>query len=739
MSRKRNKGGQPSKPNVVGEHDELGEVMVEESGMPLAVIDAAQEPVLESHAVQPEDGDMQPVTIPRIKDPSTDTHGEASHESIQVSPDAFVGASEDYTRESWLRRIVPLIVGGLIVIALIISIGGFFFINQFLDASAQSQIVKKSFESIQQSVINLDFRTALAEFPKGALALDRLNATLVRASFFEAVPWLGPRITETHRAVLVLRDTFSAGQQLLSIVSDVGEVIFRRNKNQQFEFYMRSLSEDEKGTILDIVSKSLPTLKGVQATLLLSMHTIDSIDRSLLSAELDDALTKVRAGAQQIEALLAAWQPLAGVVPSFLGFPQEKTYLILFQDSSEVRATGGVISHYGILKLHNGEITYLKTDNVYNLDDKAESALATKPPRELSKLFSGSIKKWLLHDANWSPDFYVTAQQAEALYAQESGAGHIDGVLAATPELIKTLLLFSGPVRIEGRDYTANTFMQQLEFEVQEGNYRRGITDAKRKEIFGAMVSRIGDRLLTLPLTSWIDIYKSIETRLNEKQLLVYFHDQALQKFVHDHNWTGEIRPTNGDFLMVTDSIFGSLKTESVMDKQVRYSMHEDKDHFMVARVDLIYTNNGVQSDITTTYRDWVRVYVPKGSKLVSVQGIAPTHPNEKSAPLEITEKDGTIEFAGFFAIEPRHTETLSIEYVLPDHIYKSVRQGTYSLLLQKQPGSSNQHFEGALTFLHPIHSYSPTGFFNSTPSPTTLNLLSDFRTDQEFTITLEK
>ncbi|MDP2631106.1 MAG: DUF4012 domain-containing protein [Candidatus Uhrbacteria bacterium] len=729
MSRRKKKTNTPS-----SQTDELGEVIEEETGISLSDLTA---PTLER-------GEKDTPSEPELPSPTPSPQASSFQmpEHTDQDKDAeLLGMAEEYEKESVMSRLVPAAMGIIVAILIVGTVVFGVIISRLLDAKSQADAATRAFESFEQSITNLDFRTALAEFPKGHTAIASLEQRVEEFQFITGVPWIGPAIRETYSALGILNRVFTSGEQLLSIVSKVGTSVLRTNGDKTFELYMKTLSIDEKGAILKIISEAIPTLNGARASLQLAVRQIDTLDQGRLSSQLRNAVTQTRVGAQEIQSAIDSWLPLAEVIPSFLGYPDEKAYLILLQDTSELRATGGFISHYGILKIHNGEVTLLKTDNVYNLDDRAERLVSLPPPGPVGQYLSKDIKKWFLRDANWSPDFGESARQSEGLYHLEGGQEKkIDGVLAATPELVRSLLRFSGPIRIEGRDYTADNVLENLAFEVREGNYRRGISEADRKEIFGQLIARMGERLLDLPLTRWLELYKIIEARLNEKNLLLSFHDQALQKFAQNRNWTGEIRQTAGDFLMVVDTTQGTLKTESVMDKQIRYTMRQDPDGFLVGHVELTYKNNGALSDVTTSYRDWVRILVPAGSTLVSTNGAQASDGHSPSSALEITSEHGTMQFGAFINVEPRYTKVFTLEYRLPDRIYDQMKKtGVYSLLVQKQPGNSHSRFQGNLMFLTPVAGYAPSGFFNSKRSSQSLDIFSDLRTDQEFTVQLEK
>ncbi len=57
---------------------------------------------------------------------------------------------------------------------------------------------------------------------------------------------------------------------------------------------------------------------------------------------------------------------------------------------------------------------------------------SSRRPGPLSRYLLGPKQPWQLADANWSPDFPTSAQEAVRLYRNEGGAGPIDGVLGIT-------------------------------------------------------------------------------------------------------------------------------------------------------------------------------------------------------------------------------------------------------------------------------------------------------------------
>ena len=76
-------------------------------------------------------------------------------------------------------------------------------------------------------------------------------------------------------------------------------------------------------------------------------------------------------------------------------------------------------------------------------------------------------------------------------------------------------------------------------------------------------------------------------------------------------------------------------------------------------------------------FRDWLRVYLPKGSQLVEATGF--------ETGQAVGEDLGKTVIEGFFTLTPLNNKTLTFKYKTP---YKPA--SSYELFLQKQAGAKN-------------------------------------------------
>lgn len=126
-------------------------------------------------------------------------------------------------------------------------------------------------------------------------------------------------------------------------------------------------------------------------------------------------------------------------IPQLLGQDKKMSYLLLLQDSRELRPTGGLISSYGIFTFEKGKIIDNTIFDVATADNQLRGYVA--PPTPIRKYLGQT--NWLLKDSNWDADFRVNAPKAEWFLETETGQ-NVDGVFAINLDLFNSLNNFKG-------------------------------------------------------------------------------------------------------------------------------------------------------------------------------------------------------------------------------------------------------------------------------------------------------
>ena len=384
-------------------------------------------------------------------------------------------------------------------------------------------------------------------------------------------------------------------------------------------------------------------------------------------------------------------RPAIDFVPTILGFSESQTYLLLFLNNTELRPSGGFIGSYATVRVENGSADVLVMEGTESIDARAPSNFQEVPPDPIQQYLG--IHRWYFRDSNWSPDFTVSADRAEQFYAAEGGvaADDIDAVIGITPTVLEHVLSLTGPITIQGITFTSENVIETLEYEVEYGYKKRGITFAERKQIMRPLLLEVLSKLKSDVLFSYNTYIATFETLATEKHILFAHTDDEIQSFVESQRWGGRVEGDhNGDYLMWVDANMGALKTDHAIDRSLTYTIakrpasHAGETDRYLAAANMTYQHTGTFDWRTSRYQTYARVYVPKGSKLVSVIGEKRNGQALRIEEVAVGTELGKQWFGTFFTIEPGHTKSLEFIYKLPD----AVVSHPYNLLVQKQSGT---------------------------------------------------
>ena len=278
-----------------------------------------------------------------------------------------------------------------------------------------------------------------------------------------------------------------------------------------------------------------------------------------------------------VKRIITDRQPQLDVAPDLINIAQkiltgEQTYVLLFQNSEELRATGGFLGSYAKIQLQNGQLIDFKIEDIY-VPDGQFGWFIEAPPGAKQYLSGGDGLR--LRDANWHPDFPTSAQQILTYLAWGKEAG-LDGAIAINLPIVEKLLSITGPIYIHDYDQT-----------VTENNFS-DIARADRAEFFPGSVQKqhflttfFNQLLLKLQDLKQPDqqlLVEKIVASVGEKDLQFFSNDQSLQLLFEKLEIAGHITQVkNAAYLMLVESNVGINKANQHLDRAVNLEIGNDQ------------------------------------------------------------------------------------------------------------------------------------------------------------------
>lgn len=268
---------------------------------------------------------------------------------------------------------------------------------------------KAHLQAAENLARDLDLASAAKELRLAEDDFSQARTGLRQFIIFYKFPWLGKQLAALDNLLLAASTGSSAADDILALASDLLEAaggLLDSEGNLVFsgqELTFRQISKEQKRKILETLTQSPPLLAQTKSKIDLAVEAFNKIPEKGLAAPLAAAIKPLAEQLPELHQTIAKAVPAAEILPRVLGYPKQKTYLFLLQNSSELRPTGGFIGTYGIIKFDTAEIKTFITDNIYKLDLPAEGLLNIPAPAPLQKYIE--VKKWYLRDANWHPDY----------------------------------------------------------------------------------------------------------------------------------------------------------------------------------------------------------------------------------------------------------------------------------------------------------------------------------------------
>ncbi len=207
----------------------------------------------------------------------------------------------------------------------------------------------------------------------------------------------------------------------------------------------------------------MPDLRLARDKIDLALELWARVPQDQLVAPLRSALQPIADTLPKLKQSLDEAVPLIEMIVPIAGYPNPVRYLVVLQNSDELRPGGGFIGNVGTMTLDGGDMTELAFTDVYSVDNPASFNWKEVPPQQIADRMG--VHGWYLRDANWSPDFPTSADRMLDFYTREIQVGTgkplpnpPTAVIALEPGFFKALLHITGAVTVDGKTYTEDTF-----------------------------------------------------------------------------------------------------------------------------------------------------------------------------------------------------------------------------------------------------------------------------------------
>lgn len=568
-----------------------------------------------------------------------------------------------------------------IIIFLVLVFKYFFIIKPALEVKAKGMVVAAAAKEVKAAFLQNDIDLVRAKFKDLNTKYDDFGKSASGLYWAAFIPY----ISDFKNGVEAGHYLMNAGKESIDAVYPYADLI--GFKKGQASFTEQS-AENRLQTAIITLDKVLSKVDVVSENINEAEKRINTINPDRYPEKIGNTVVRARIINLKeqflgVATLFVDAKPLLKNIPEIFGKNKEKTYLLLFQNEYEQRATGGFLTAYGAFKIREGKIRIERSEDIYSLDN----SIGVHPPApEKIIAYHKNVNQFYIRDSNLSPDFIESMKLFDSLYQKGNVRIAYDGVIALDAKVLVDMLTIFGDTEAGGVVFSARKDVHcdcpQVIYQLFDMVDRPvGYVKTNRKGILGDLMYALFYKAIGFsPSKYWGTLAQTMFKNLDEKHILLSFTDPQLQSSIEKLNYAGRIRNYEGDYLHVNNVNFAGAKSNLF----VTQTLISKTDTNTGERTVIVeFKNPHPHSDcrletgglcLNAILRNWIRVYVPKGSKLKKFEG-------SKTKVLTYEDLGKTV-FEGFLEVSPQGKAEVHVTYAVP----KSV--DAKKLLIQDQPAT---------------------------------------------------
>ncbi|MDD4999157.1 MAG: DUF4012 domain-containing protein [Candidatus Pacebacteria bacterium] len=310
---------------------------------------------------------------------------------------------------------------------------------------------------------------------------------------------------------------------------------------------------------------------------------------------------------------------------SFFGVKQNKNYLVVFQDPSLPRPSGGLIEAYAILSLNQGKVS-LEGGSILDLKDAFLENIV--PPLPLQTISN----KWFFHDVNWFFDFPLTAQKTMAFYSATGEKEKLSGVIFVNLDFLREIIKITGPIEVKEYNLILdeNNFLSLFAQKTRESFKQVSATPSQ--EFFVFFLKALEEKMKTLPASALQPFPEIVMSAFNKKDIQLYNKEDGEEYYFDAFNWTGRLEESRGDYLGVAFSLLNKDFSADRREKRLKLITDISSGVKATTTLSISLSPEAVKEEDQELY---LKIYLPQEAEIIEAKGGYLKNLNSKSWPYE--------------------------------------------------------------------------------------------------------
>ena len=276
------------------------------------------------------------------------------------------------------------------------------------------------------------------------------------------------------------------------------------------------------------------TITQIQPAIAASAARVDALGAPQLE-QLKEPLSKAKTTLDSLDEAATGLAKVAPSLPAMLGANGTRNYLVIAQNNSEIRSTGGFPGSRMLMTIDNGQIELESFEAVGTHFPAGTIPLTDEEYAVVNDLMQTGAT-FAPGDVNAVPSFPRAAQLMEWCW-EEEGNDDVDGVIAIDPVFLQSLLALTGGVTTSDGTVVDGTNAAQIL--LNETYYLpTDEQDPFFSEVAGLAVKKIMGSLGSVSMT---DLATTLTAGTEQGRFLLYMDDPTEEATITDLGADGEV------------------------------------------------------------------------------------------------------------------------------------------------------------------------------------------------------
>jgi hypothetical protein len=566
------------------------------------------------------------------------------------------------------------------------------------------------FHVIQSSFDNIDVEIGKYEFVKDIEILKAYyqNFTIAR-QILQKVDQILSKVLPNLKIVLHVSGFVSEDQTLVddNISSDNGTQLILKNLSEYISLY--KLIEPDIYEIFDLFKKIDRNY----------IPEVQNFDLAQIFQKADDLIQIYPEVSKNLLDFIS-------YLPELIGSNKQTSYLLIMQNETEMRASGGLITSFGIITLENGKIMGdIKLKDTWTLENYVSYTLGQDVGYRnfgaQNHLMMGSnyLRSWSCgssytraQDSGQYHDLYISSMMFKDYYdiaskSNPSEYPRYDHIITINYAFSENMLELIQPIYVEPWGLVDAEILYEFIKNETDNIAKYGAFGADRKQIISDIADVIKDKIFHIPPDEIPTVISLLIKSITAKDISFSTKDPDMQAFFDKYGLTARVpKNISYDYFHFSEGQNCSLKLNKWMRNNVIQNISISDNGTISKTVDINWINEKVfepqlfsqyDNSLQFSYRAWARFMFPKNSSAISSNGFKQSGYTLFNPEIYVDRKidkqviDAAIQFdhRRLTAEAPPARHSLKASWTL-DESYNYLRNGeVYKMLIQKHPGKS--------------------------------------------------